>query len=184
MRSGLSTPELTLGRKLISINWLLVLLIVLVAGVGFAMLYSAADGAMQPWARRQMLRFGVAMGVMIVVATINLRIWLRYAYVLYFLALALLVGVEVAGYVGMGAQRWISLGFVNVQPSELMKIFLVLALARYFNASAIEDIGSILSRHRWRCGRPLEIAGARRIEPPVKSTTAPRCAMTGAASLA
>lgn len=143
MRSGLSTPELTLGRKLISINWLLVLLIVLVAGVGFAMLYSAADGDMQPWAKRQMLRFGVAMGVMIVVATINLRIWLRYAYVLYFLALALLVGVEVAGYVGMGAQRWISLGFVNVQPSELMKIFLVLALARYFNASAIEDIGSI-----------------------------------------
>ncbi|MEQ8318904.1 MAG: rod shape-determining protein RodA [Rhodospirillales bacterium] len=143
MRSGLSTPELTLGRKLISINWLLVLLIVLVAGVGFAMLYSAADGDMLPWAKRQMLRFGVAMGVMIVVATINLRIWLRYAYVLYFLALALLVGVEVAGYVGMGAQRWISLGFVNVQPSELMKIFLVLALARYFNASAIEDIGSI-----------------------------------------
>lgn len=143
MRSGLSTPELTLGRKLISINWLLVLLIVLVAGVGFAMLYSAADGNMLPWAKRQMLRFGVAMGVMIVVATINLRIWLRYAYVLYFLALALLVGVEVAGYVGMGAQRWISLGFVNVQPSELMKIFLVLALARYFNASAIEDIGSI-----------------------------------------
>lgn len=143
MRSGLSTPELTLGRKLISINWLLVLLIVLVAGVGFAMLYSAADGDMQPWAKRQMLRFGVAMGVMIVIVTINLRIWLRYAYVLYFLALALLVGVEIAGYVGMGAQRWISLGFVNVQPSELMKIFLVLALARYFNASAIEDIGSI-----------------------------------------
>ncbi len=69
----------------------------------------------------------------------------RYAYVLYFLALALLVAVEVAGYVGMGAQRWISLGFVNVQPSELMKIFLILALARYFNASAIEDIGRISS---------------------------------------
>jgi len=143
MRSGLSTPELTLGRKLISINWLLVLLIGVVAAVGFAMLYSAADGSMKPWAERQMLRFGVALAVMIVVATINIRIWLRYAYVLYFMALALLAAVDVAGHVGMGAQRWISLGFVNVQPSELMKIFLVLALARYFNASAIEDIGSI-----------------------------------------
>ncbi|MBO6521239.1 MAG: rod shape-determining protein RodA [Rhodospirillales bacterium] len=143
MRSGLSSPELTLGRKLISINWFLILLIGLVAGVGFAMLYSAADGNMQPWAERQMLRFGVAVAVMIVVATINIRIWLRYAYVLYFVALALLVAVEVAGYVGMGAQRWLSLGFVNIQPSELMKIFLVLALARYFNAGAIEDIGSI-----------------------------------------
>jgi rod shape determining protein RodA len=145
MRSRLSTPELTIGRKLISINWLLVVLISLVAMVGFAMLYSAADGNMWPWAERQVVRFGVALVVMVIVATINIRIWLRYAYVLYFLALALLVAVEVAGYVGMGAQRWISLGFVNVQPSELMKIFLILALARYFNASAIEDIGRISS---------------------------------------
>lgn len=143
MRSGLSTPELTLGRKLISINWLLVILIVMVAGVGFAMLFSAAGGNMDPWAKRQIVRFGVAFGIMIFVATINIRIWLRYAYALYFLALALLVAVEVAGHVGMGAQRWISLGFVNIQPSELMKIFLVLALARYYNASAIEDIGRI-----------------------------------------
>ena len=90
-----------------------------------------------------MLRFALAVGVMIVIATVNIRIWLRYAYVLYFMALGLLVAVEVAGYVGMGAQRWLSLGFVNIQPSELMKIFLVLALARYYNASAIEDIGSI-----------------------------------------
>ncbi|MBO6949819.1 MAG: rod shape-determining protein RodA [Rhodospirillales bacterium] len=143
MRSGLSTPELTLGRKLISINWLLILLISTVAAVGFAMLYSAAEGSLNPWAERQMLRFAFAVGVMIVVATVNIRIWLRYAYVLYFMALGLLVAVEVAGYVGMGAQRWLSLGFVNIQPSELMKIFLVLALARYYNASAIEDIGSI-----------------------------------------
>ncbi len=143
MRSGLSTPELTLGHKLISINWLLVILIVMVAGVGFVMLFSAAGGNIDPWAKRQIVRFGVAFGIMIVVATINIRIWLRYAYALYFLALALLVAVEVAGHVGMGAQRWISLGFVNIQPSELMKIFLVLALARYYNASAIEDIGRI-----------------------------------------
>ena len=143
MRSGLSTPELTLGRKLISMNWLLVILIVMVAGVGFAMLFSAAGGNMDPWAKRQIVRFGVAFGIMIVVVTINIRIWLRYAYALYFLALALLVVVEVAGHVGMGAQRWISLGFVNIQPSELMKIFLVLALARYYNASSIEDIGRI-----------------------------------------
>jgi len=143
MRSGLSTPELTLGHKLISINWLLVILIVMVAGVGFAMLFSAAGGNIDPWAKRQIVRFGVAFGIMIVVATINIRIWLRYAYALYFLALALLVAVEVGGHVGMGAQRWISLGFVNIQPSELMKIFLILALARYYNASAIEDIGRI-----------------------------------------
>jgi rod shape determining protein RodA len=80
---------------------------------------------------------------MILVATIDIRIWLRYAYVLYFIALVLLVGVEVGGYVGMGAQRWISLGFINIQPSELMKIFMVLALARYFHGISVEDIGRI-----------------------------------------
>lgn len=143
MRTNLSAPDLTLGRKLLSINWLLVLLIAGVAGVGFAMLYSAAGGDMDPWAERQMLRFGVGLLVMVVVATIDIRIWLRYAYVLYFIALVLLVGVEVGGYVGMGAQRWISLGFINIQPSELMKIFMVLALARYFHGISVEDIGRI-----------------------------------------
>ena len=143
MRSTLSTPELTLGRKLFTMNWFLVLLITAVASVGFAMLYSAADGSTQPWAERQMVRYGVALGIMIVIATIDVRLWLRYAYPLYFVALALLAAVEVAGYVGMGAQRWISLGMINIQPSELMKISLVLALARYYHASAIEDIGSI-----------------------------------------
>ena len=143
MRSGLSSPDLTLVRKLMSINWLLTVLIASVAAVGFAMLYSAADGNFDPWADRQMARFGLAFVMMIVVATIDLRIWLRYAYVLYFVALALLVAVDFTGYIGMGAQRWISLGVVNVQPSELMKIFLILALARYYHASPIEDIGRI-----------------------------------------
>jgi rod shape determining protein RodA len=143
MRTNLSAPDLTLGRKLLAINWLLVLLIAGVAGVGFAMLYSAAGGDMNPWAERQMLRFGVGLLVMVVVATIDIRIWLRYAYILYFIALVLLVGVEVGGYVGMGAQRWISLGFINIQPSELMKIFMVLALARYFHGISVEDTGRI-----------------------------------------
>lgn len=143
MRTNLSTPDLTLGRKLLSVHWLLVLLIAAVAGVGFAMLYSAAGGDMNPWAERQMMRFGVGVLIMIVVATIDVRLWLRYAYVLYFVALVLLVGVEVGGYVGMGAQRWISLGVINIQPSELMKIFMVLALARYFHGIPVEDIGRI-----------------------------------------
>lgn len=143
MRTNLSAPDLTLGRKLLSVHWLLVLLIAGVAGVGFAMLYSAAGGNMNPWAERQMMRFGVGVLIMIVVATIDVRLWLRYAYVLYFVALVLLVGVEVGGYVGMGAQRWISLGVINIQPSELMKIFMVLALARYFHGIPVEDIGRI-----------------------------------------
>ncbi|MDA0998298.1 MAG: FtsW/RodA/SpoVE family cell cycle protein, partial [Proteobacteria bacterium] len=110
MQRSLSSPELTLGRKLIGLNWLMVVLISCVACVGFVMLYSAAGGSFQPWSERQIIRYGIGCIVMIAVALVDIRIWLRYAYVLYFLALALLVVVDVAGHIGMGAQRWIRLG--------------------------------------------------------------------------
>ena len=140
----LNQPELTIGQKLWHINWLFVLLLCAVAGIGVAMLYSAANGSFDPWASRQMIRFGVGIAMMIVVAVIDIRLWMRYAYVLYLLTLALLVLVEVAGLVGMGAQRWVDLGFVTVQPSEVMKLALVLALARYFHGASVEEVGSPL----------------------------------------
>ncbi|MAF50366.1 MAG: rod shape-determining protein RodA [Rhodospirillaceae bacterium] len=133
-------PELTIGRKLWQINWTFVLLISLIAGIGFAMLYSAADGSLEPWSVRQMARFGVGIVAMVVFALIDIRIWLRYAYVIYFASLLLLAAVEFTGSTGMGAQRWLNLGFVNIQPSEVVKITLILALARYFYASRVEDV--------------------------------------------
>jgi rod shape determining protein RodA len=133
--------EMTLTQRLLQINWSLVFLIVVIAGVGIAMLYSAGGGNWDPWATRQLLRFGVGMVGMFVIAVIDIRLWLRYAYLLYGIALVLLVGVEVIGHIGMGAQRWIRVGGIQVQPSEFMKISLVLALARYFHRLNIEDIG-------------------------------------------
>jgi rod shape determining protein RodA len=132
--------EDTIWRKLWQINWSFVLLVALIAGVGFAMLYSAAGGQLDPWSSRQMARFAVGVVVMIVFALIDIRIWLRYAYFIYLASLVLLAAVEVTGSVGMGAQRWINLGFINVQPSEIVKITLILALARYFYASRVEDV--------------------------------------------
>ena len=78
---------------------------------------------------------------MLAVAVTDIRLWMRYAYTLYFLVLALLIAVEVMGVIGMGAQRWINLGFIQLQPSEIMKITLVLALARYFHGATLEEIG-------------------------------------------
>ena len=132
-------PPLT--EKLLSINWVLVLLVTVVASIGFAMLYSAAQGSYDPWASRQMLRFGIGLCVLIVVALIDIRIWMRFAYVIYGASFLMLVAVEVMGVVGMGAQRWINLGFIRLQPSEVMKIALVLALARYFHGATLEDVG-------------------------------------------
>jgi rod shape determining protein RodA len=142
---GLNPPEMTIGQKLVSMNWLLVLLIVMIAGVGCLMLYSAANGDWMPWAYRHALRFAVGLTVMLAIALVDIRFWMRTAYLGYFVALVLLGLVEVMGEIGMGAQRWIDLGVFQLQPSEVMKIALVLALARYFNGLTYEEVGNPLN---------------------------------------
>jgi rod shape determining protein RodA len=134
-------PRSSLVLKMLGINWGLLLLLTAIACIGFAMLYSAANGHWEPWAAKQVARFAVAVLIMIAVATVDLRFWLRSAYLFYAAAVVLLVAVELRGAVGMGAQRWIDLGIIQLQPSELMKIALVLALARYFSVLTVEEIG-------------------------------------------
>jgi rod shape-determining protein RodA len=136
MRSALGVrddPRQNLFERLRDVRWLLILLVAAIAGVGATTLYSAAGGSMEPWAIRHLLRFGVAVVVLLVIAVTDLRLWWRAAYTLYAVGLALLIVVEIAGTIGMGAQRWIDLGIISLQPSEVMKIVLVLALARYFH---------------------------------------------------
>jgi rod shape determining protein RodA len=123
----------SLSHKLSEVNWRLVALITLIACAGFLMLYSAAGGSFSPWAERQMIRFVIGFFILVAVACVDLRVWMGLAYPAYAFSLLLLVAVEVAGRVGLGAQRWIELGPLALQPSELMKIALVLALARYLH---------------------------------------------------
>lgn len=130
-------------ERLTNLNWILFLLITAIACVGFMALYSAAGGSMSPWAAKHMMRFAVSSFGMIVIALINIKWWYRFTWPLYFLGLFLLIVVEVMGHVGMGAQRWINLGFINLQPSELMKIVVVMALARYFHTATLEDMRRI-----------------------------------------
>ena len=122
--------------------WILGLLL-LIGSIGFLMLYSAANGSMNPWAWKQVLRFGIGLALMLAISVTDSRSWMAYAYPLYFGSLLLLVGVEVMGFVGKGANRWIDLYFIQLQPSELMKIALVLALARYFHKRTIDEIGKL-----------------------------------------
>jgi rod shape determining protein RodA len=145
MQSLFQRPgEMTMHERFGQISWSLVLLITLIAFVGLVMLYSAAGGDMDPWAKRQAVRFAIGMAVLIFVAVTDLRIWMQYAYVVYGVALALLVGVEIAGKMGMGAQRWIDFRIFLLQPSEVMKVGLVLALARYFHTTSYENTGRIV----------------------------------------
>lgn len=142
--STLRHAELTLGQKLRQITWGMLLLVCLIGSIGFAMLYSAAHGSFDPWAMRQMMRFGVGLVLLVCIALVDIRFYLRYAYLFYGVAFLLLVYVEVAGEIGMGAQRWIDLKVFQLQPSEVMKITLVLALARYFHRLNMDRIGNPL----------------------------------------
>ncbi len=140
---GIGAARPTIGQKLLRLNWDLVLLIALTASIGFAMLFSAANGQFDPWASRQAARFAVGLVLMLAVAVIDVRLLMRAAYPIYGLGLGLLAAVEIMGSIGMGAQRWLDLGVIQLQPSEVMKIAVVLALARWFHGFDTDEAGRI-----------------------------------------
>ncbi len=120
-------------RKVLFLNWPLVLLLITVACVGFLVLYSVAGGAMVPWVEPQIKRFALGMVLMFTVAMIPIWFWRNVAGLAYGGSVFLLFLVKFVGVSGMGAQRWIDLGFMRLQPSEVAKITLVMALAAYYD---------------------------------------------------
>ncbi|MBY8975731.1 rod shape-determining protein RodA [Rhodobacteraceae bacterium NNCM2] len=126
-------PPLTMLQKVLRVDWSLFLVICAIASIGFLMLYSVAGGSFDPWAGRQITRFGVGMVLMLMIAMISIRFFRWITPFAYLLSLVLLIAVEFIGTTGMGAQRWIQIGPLQLQPSELMKIALVMALARYYD---------------------------------------------------
>jgi rod shape determining protein RodA len=133
--SGFARPgaPFSLVQKLLRLNLALILLVSAICGIGFLMLYSVAGGSLDPWAGLQIPRFAVGMALMLAVALVDIRVWRWFSPFAYLGALALLVAVEFVGKTGMGATRWLDLGPLQVQPSELMKIALVMALACYYS---------------------------------------------------
>lgn len=132
-------------RKLLYLNWPLVFLLSAIAGIGLMMLYSVAGGSVTPWMEPQLKRFGLGLCLMFLVAMVPIWFWRNMALVAYLGTLLLLIAVEVMGVVGMGAQRWIDLGFMRLQPSELMKVALVLMLAAYYDWLDLDKV----SRPLW-----------------------------------
>jgi rod shape determining protein RodA len=126
-----STP--TGWHKVLYLNWALILVITAVASVGFLMLYSVAGGSMTPWAQPQMLRFSIGLAAMIAIAFVPIWFWRNMSALAFSGSILLLLYVEFFGVIGMGAQRWIDLGFMRLQPSEVTKITLVMILAAYYD---------------------------------------------------
>ena len=120
--------------RLRAIPWMIVLVIIALGGFGLVSLYSAAGGSLQPWALKQGIRFAVLLLGMLVLAQIDTGVWLKWAYALYGAVLLGLIGVELLGQIGGGSQRWLDLGIIQLQPSEFMKLAIILALARFYQS--------------------------------------------------
>ncbi len=133
------------GEKLWRIHWPVLIVAACIAAIGTAALYSVAGGSFQPWAERHALRFLIGIGIVVAMALVRADVWLKAAFPAYALALLLLCLVPVIGVEALGARRWIGAGSVSFQPSELMKLALVAALARYYQWLPADDV----SRPRW-----------------------------------
>ncbi len=147
------SSRMNIFSKFFVMNWKLVFLLLLLSSVGIMILYSAgkADcneetnclisyGSWSPWAISQMPKIVMGFMILFITALFDLKIWVKYAYWIYGIGVISLILVTFFGHVGMGAQRWLNLGFIRFQPSEFMKIALVLALAKYFAALSINEI--------------------------------------------
>ena len=124
--------KLDLAKKLLLLNWPFIALITAIVLIGIAALYSVAGGSFYPWASRQVMRYCVGLALLFAIAFSDIRWWLRAAYPLFLLALVLMALVPLIGVESGGARRWLGVGEMSFQPSEMMKIALVLAIARYY----------------------------------------------------
>ena len=130
-------------QKFWRIPWLFVLLLSAVAAVGYVALYSAGNGP-EAYAAKHALRFGFGLVLMLSIAVVDIRVIAKFAWVGYALGVGLLVLVLLHGNIGKGAQRWIDIGPLQLQPSELMKIMLALGLAAWFQRASWERVGNLL----------------------------------------
>ncbi|MDP1875155.1 rod shape-determining protein RodA [Phenylobacterium sp.] len=141
--------------KFTQIDWTFAIALCLLAGTGALMMFSVAGSSWEPWAGPHLFRFGFCFVLMIALALFDIRVWFALAYPIYGLGLLLLVAVELVGDTRMGATRWLDLGFMSFQPSEVMKVGIVLALARFYHGISAED-----ARLSWRLIVPAAMIAA------------------------
>lgn len=161
--------------KVLYLNWVLVILLSAVACIGFLMLYSVAGGDIDRWAEPQMERFALAMTVMFIIAMVPLWFWRSMSVMGYVVSMVLLLGVEFFGTIRMGAQRWLELGPIRLQPSEMAKITVIMMMAAFYDwldvrkvshplwvavAAVLILLPAYLTLRQPDLGTALQIAGA------------------------
>jgi rod shape determining protein RodA len=152
--SALTSPgqRNLLSEKVAEIDWRLSILLCVIAGLGAMILYSAAGNSWGPWADKQLIRFGMCLALMLVLSLVDLRVWFQLAYPTYAVGMLLLVAVALVGHHSLGAKRWLQLGPVQIQPSEIMKIGMTLSLARFYHGISARE-----ARFSWKLIIPLAL---------------------------
>jgi len=131
-------------QPLARLPWRLIFLVCAIAAIGLVTLYSAAGGSLRPWALKQGITILFFLSVAVAMSTVRETTIKQLAFPVYGIILVMLIIVEMVGFVGKGAQRWIDLGFIRLQPSEFMKPAIVLVLARFYELLPAGDI------RKWR----------------------------------
>jgi rod shape determining protein RodA len=135
-----------------NLPWRLLFLLLALGGFGAIILFSASGGSLSPWAQSHIVRFMIFLGLALFLSRFTEDFWKQWAYPGYIVVLILLAGVEVVGGISGGSQRWLDLGIIRLQPSELMKLAIVLALARFYDQLPSGEI------RRWNAIWPAALA--------------------------
>ena len=127
-------------NKIKNLNKGLIIITFFIFFCGLLMLYSASGGSFRPWVLRQLIYFCCFLPVVLFIAVVDIKVWFKWSYLIYFFGIFLLLLVEIIGHKSMGATRWLNLGIIRIQPSEIMKLCMVLALGRYFFQTNLSEI--------------------------------------------
>lgn len=130
-------------NKLLNLNYLFIFVVILLISIGSLALYSAGEGSFNPWAKKHIIRFVFFFFIMIIISLLEINLIYRYAYIISFLALILLFSVEIIGTFGKGAERWIRVFGISIQPSEIIKVAVIIALAKYYHNLKFSQIGKL-----------------------------------------
>jgi len=130
-------------QKFKNLDYILLVCIFLLGFISFATMYSTDGGQILFHTKSHFLKFIVFSLLMIVISLFNIRIWFSLGYIIYIIIVGMLVWTAIFGITASGSQRWINLYFINIQPSELMKIFIILCLAKYFHRIKLENVNSL-----------------------------------------
>ena len=135
--------NLSFRDKILSLDLKLIFLILLLGIISFFAMYSTERGNFDYYTKNHIYRFFTFFIIFIAISFINIQLWHKSAYLFYFIILILLIGVGFFGVTASGSTRWINLFFINLQPSELMKVALIIFLARYYNRIPSRDVNRL-----------------------------------------